>query len=605
MVSRRNFFTITLIMLVLLFMFLAPEVVKNEMNNYSVNAYADGTGSAFTAEEMYPVGEIEAERSGRHIVYIGNPVDGAAGTMVRQWCVYSKRYLENFTSVRQYRPRKGRLPEAVLIDSAYLDAEMDTGTLTAWVEQWGLNLVFCNLPDLTQLKTNMKLRRLMGLRAVLFERIKVEGIHLFDGFLLGGERIYQLDDTMEEGQQDLELTMPWCQTASGTKVYMVGMMGDDTINEELPAIIWRNSIGKSKIFVVNGDYLADNAGIGFLEAMIYEMSPYSLYPIVNAQNLAVLNYPSLASENEDDLMRLYSQSMEAVYRDIVWPGLAAAAEKSGKRLTCMMAPQQDYEDSAQPQEKTLVYYMKLLQEGKGEAGISAAAKSVMGIDEKFDRDAAFFQETLPDYQFLSFYQDSMTTEEAGQALEHGFLKNVRTLFSGYDAEQPLISYQNAGVTRQLATNDGFSHTFAEDIRMNSIETALGYSSIAVDLNRIAYPQADSDGWEKLYDQFARNTNTYWRAYEGLSATTLSESDERIRRFFALNYEQRRTDNVIALSIENFEKKAYFLLRLPGEHVEDAEGADYKMLSEGVFLIEASQAQVSIMLGGGRRQPAIR
>ena len=41
MVSRRNFFTITVIMLVIVFMFQIPEVVKDKVNHYDKNEYEE------------------------------------------------------------------------------------------------------------------------------------------------------------------------------------------------------------------------------------------------------------------------------------------------------------------------------------------------------------------------------------------------------------------------------------------------------------------------------------------------------------------------------------------------------------------------------------
>ena len=67
-------------------------------------------------------------------------------------------------------------------------------------------------------------------------------------------------------------------------------------NEDMPAIIWRSSIGKGSVFAVNGDYIM-TAGIGILDAMLYESKEYSLYSVVNAQNLCIVGFPDLTNEN--------------------------------------------------------------------------------------------------------------------------------------------------------------------------------------------------------------------------------------------------------------------------------------------------------------------
>lgn len=593
MVSRRNYFTITLIMLAVLFLFQTPEVVKERMNDYGSNGYALDAGSEWKQTSQLRMTKADGRESGRAVVFIGNTGGHALGITVRQWCTYSKRYLESYEKLKQYTFRKDQMPEAVILDASCLNVEKDTAALEELVKQ-GVNLIFCGLPDLEQLKKSQRLKRLMGIRAIPADRVQAKGIHLFDSLLLGGEKIYQLDDTMESSQQDLELLMTWCQTASGTKTYMVGMTDDTVKNEDLPALIWRNSVGQARVFVVNGDYLNDSCGIGFLEGMFYEMQDYALYPVINAQNLVVLNYPVLTSENEETMMRLYSRTLEAVYRDLVWPGISLTSEKSGKKLTCMLAPQQNYADDLEPDPDLLVSYMKQLQEKKGEAGISGTIREGTFL-EKLRQDKTFLDKELPDYAFLSFYKGKLTGEETAAALDSGLLDRVRTVFSDYDGSEPIVSYLYADITKQCMTSDGVTHTFSDDLRMNSVQTALGYSSIAIDLNQTAYPQSDDDSWEKLYDRFSRNVNTYWQAYEALDTTTLAESDMRIRRFLALKYKQERTEDVITLSLDHLEEEAFFVLRLQGEAVRGMQGGEYEMLQKDAYLIRADKEQVVITL----------
>lgn len=595
MVSRRNFFTITLIMIVLLCMFQAPEVLREQMYHYDNNAYATEQETKWDRSSVVSAEKKDYKKSGRYIVFIGDVTDDAVGTTVQQWCAYSKRYLESYPKLEQYRYDAAQMPEAMVIDSSQMNVKKDLELLED-LAQKGVHQIFCGLPDLEQLKRNTRLKRLLGIRAVLSDGVETEGLHLFDGLLLGGEKIYQLDDSMKRSKQDLELKIPWCQPASGTKTYMAGMMDDSIKNENVPAIIWRNSVGQARIFVVNGDYISKNTGIGFLEGMMYESRTYALYPVINAQNLVILNFPALASENEEEMMRLYSRTPQAVFRDLIWPGLSVTMEKSGKKATCMLAPQQDYTDDIQPDPEQLTYHMKLLRERWGEAGISGTVQKVNDYTEKLNQDKMFLDRNLPDYRFLSFYQDKLTDQEMEQALRSALLANVRTIFTDYNEKETLIGYQNANVTRQCATDDGWSEqTFSENLRLNSMETALGYSSIAVDMDRIVYPQSKEDTWEQLYDTFSSNINTYWKAYEAFDATTLAESDVRIRRFLALDYTEQRSGDVITLNVENFEKEAFFILRLHGEMIEKVQGAGYEKIQEGVYLMQAQQEQITITL----------
>ena len=69
-------------------------------------------------------------------------------------------------------------------------------------------------------------RKVLGIRKIRQEDVELTGVNLFDGFLLGGQAIYQpADDKEKEERQDLPDHMPWYLLDSGCKTYMVGMLG--------------------------------------------------------------------------------------------------------------------------------------------------------------------------------------------------------------------------------------------------------------------------------------------------------------------------------------------------------------------------------------------
>lgn len=608
MVSRRNFFSITLIMLVVVFMFQVPEVVKNQVNNYGQNEYEESADTSFAEESAYVPSVSDAQKSGRFVVYIGDEGDDAVGNTVKQWCLYTKRHLQSFKSASQFQPDKENLPEAVLVDAAYLDLGKDV-TILADLTDLGINLIFCNLPDVSEVSKTPKLRMVLGIHSVIQDKITVEGIRLMDGFLLGGLKEYILDETMEEEQQDLELVMPWYRISGGAKMFMHGMMDDEvmeenymmtegdviTKNQNLPAVIWRNKFRDGMVFAVNGDYLSTNAGIGILSAMMLEMKEYDIYPVVNAQNMVILNFPDLADENGEAMMERYSRPLKAVYRDIIWPGLVSIAQQNAYKMTCMVAPQMDYADNLRPEGDMLVYYMKLFQEQKAETGLSGSCHEGTSVSGKLDEDLEFFDKYVPDYTLLSLYQGNMSDKKVGKALRRDKLDKARTVFSDYDGAGQLVSYQWGDVVRQTGISDGYSHTFRENLRMMSIQTALGYSNIQVDLDTVAFPSDSDDSWEKLSRKFAGNVSTYWRRFRKFEKTTLSESNMHIRRFLALDYEQKREGDVVTLNISNFEEEAWFIFRTHGEAIKRVEGAEYEKIEEGAYLITATDANVRLEL----------
>ena len=514
---------------------------------------------------------------------------------VKWWCTYSKRDFQTADSLNVIMDDEDDLPDVLVLDGTYLENRENINAVSDAVEN-GVNVVVSGLPDADEIEKNNSLRKLLGIRYVEQKEVTLEGIHLFAGFLLGGEVIYQAKDEEEEKNKDMDLTVPWYVTGEGTKSYMVGMLEDVRPDSgRQPAIIWRNGLENACVFCVNGDYLEDNSGIGILDAMMAEASSFEIYPVVNAQNLVIANYPGFASENENNMEKIYSQSQKALFREIIWPSLVSIERKIDAKLTCMMTPQFDYNDENEPREGEVAYYLKLLKEEYGEAGLSSGNVSDTGLSEKMEQDEQFWKREAPDYCFQSLFLEN--ENELGDALENDKLGGIRTVVTpeSQTYDEPVISFAKENVTLQRATGDGVNHTFMDDFRQRCIQTALGYSNTVWDLLVAAYPEKKADAWEVLSKEAASNICTYQKPYMVFDETTLSKSDQRIRRFFALSYSVESEDNTISLHVDGLEEQAWFLLHTGSREIEEMHGGSFSAVEDGVYLICAENDEVTIRL----------
>ena len=615
MVSRRNYITITMMFLILFFMFQFTGVMRERLNEYGKNEYTLEAYTKLQNDSAFEVAKAASESAtDSYAVYVGDAADETA-KVAEWWCAYSKRELVCYDSLEDCAGDSAKQPELLLLDGSDIKTDAQADILTDLAGQ-GVNIVFMNMPDYSVLKDSQKLCSLLGIQYMIQESVSLTGMHLFSGFLLGGEAIYEAKEEEDQKRQDLELEMPWYILGTGTKTYMVGLLPEEFIESELPeyiawqygnmsetakynavlpAVIWRNSVSKAKVFCVSGSYLSDIAGIGILDAMMAEIDLYEIYPVVNAQNFVVAGYPTFAAENESEMMQKYSQSAPDVYREIVWPSFSSLTIQTGAKLTCMMTPRYDYEDSSPLQGDDVPYYLRLLKEEHGEAGLYGDSVSDTPVAEKFSEDALFWQEYAPDYTFLSVY---LKTAAQMQALEDsGVVPQVRSVVTGQEknSAEPVISYASENVTMQRSISGGTEHTYMEDFRLKCIETALGYSNIVIDLKCIAFPQGEEDSWEQMVKKIAPNISTYWKNFQDFDATTIAESDQRIRRFLALDYHDQREGDVITLDIDNLEVEAWFLLRTNGEEIESTKGASFVEIEEGAYLIGAKREQIEITL----------
>ena len=610
MVSRRNYLTIAMMFVILLFMFQFTGVMKEQLSEYESNEYADDTTTSFQRSDAFLAEQTSADAC--EVIYVGE-AGGAEESVVKTWCSYRKRTFFCSSSFALLDSLQDDALQVLVVDGSKVTSEEEVAVLRREA-QMGVTVIFATLPQSSVIREYRDLRELLGIRAVIADEIPLAGMHLFSGFLLGGEEIYEVTEPGEEERQDMNPSVPWYTTGAGTKTYMVGTLSDETIeqtvddeiraqyvgmdeeaakNSLLPAILWRNSVDTAKIFCVNGDYLADISAVGILDAMMGETYDYDIYPVINAQNLVIADLPAFVSENEEEMQKRYSQSAQAVYQEIVWSSLTSIASRTGAKMTCMMTPQFTYTDEEEPDGENVTYYLKRLKEEHAEAGLSADSREGIPLSEKIKQDQTFWQTYAPSYRFLSLYADGVKSIGEESALP----AEIRTVALGSGASEA-VGYLNENVTLQPSTSSGIRHTFLDDFKVKCMETALGYSNITLDLYSVTYPEGDEDSWEKMSKKIAANLGTYWKAYEAFDATTLTESDVRIRRFLALDYKQQRTDNVIILSLEHREDAAWFLLRLHGEEVTEVAGGSFEEVEDGVYLILAEEDEVSVEVQTG-------
>lgn len=611
MVSRRNYLTIAMMFVILLFMFQFTGVMKEQLSEYESNEYADDTTTSFQRSDAFLAEQTSADAC--EVIYVGE-AGGAEESVVKTWCSYSKRTFFCSSSLALLDSLQDDVLQVLVVDGSKVTSEEEVAVLRREA-QMGVTVIFATLPQSSVIREYRDLRELLGIRAVIADEIPLAGMHLFSGFLLGGEEIYEVTEPGEEERQDMNPSVPWYTTGAGTKTYMVGTLSDETIeqtvddeiraqyvgmeeeaakNSLLPAILWRNSVDTAKIFCVNGDYLADISAVGILDAMMGETYDYDIYPVINAQNLVIADLPAFVSENEEEMQKRYSQSAQAVYQEIVWPSLTSIASRTGAKMTCMMTPQFTYTDEEEPDGENVTYYLKRLKEEHAEAGLSADSREGILLSEKIKQDQTFWQTYAPSYRFLSLYADGVKSIGEESALP----AEIRTVALGSGASGQAVGYLNENVTLQPSTSSGIRHTFLDDFKVKCMETALGYSNITLDLYSVTYPEGDEDSWEKMSKKIAANLGTYWKAYEAFDATTLTESDVRIRRFLALDYKQQRAGNVITLSLEHREDAAWFLLRLHGEKVTEVAGGSFEEIEDGVYLILAEEDEVSVEVQNG-------
>ena len=599
MVSRRKFFSIAIMMFVLLFMFQFSMVLRDRQNTYDVNSNLapkqnDGK-NVWKNEELDPASVGTTDR--RYVLFVGDSSSDMAEAVSR-WCTYAKWDISKCSSMEKFKENDKNLPGMLILESEKYALDDNLKKIEE-LEQKGVIIVFGCLEDPKNIEKNQELQDFLGIYKIVSKKTELTGAKLFEGLLLGGEVIYETpEDKDERDRQDLQLNVPWYQVGSGTKTYMVGLLDQskqkETVeNEELPTLIWRNGIRNGSIFCVVGDYMKDSTALGLLDGMVAEASSYYIYPVVNAQNLSMINFPVFADENNEQMMELYSQSITGMARDIMWPSLISIVEKGGLKMSCFMQPQTNYEDGIEPTSRDLVFYLKQMKEQNAEVGLSMQYKNAESLRDKLNQDAEFFRKADSSYKYGAAYIEEKDLDTVKALMNTELMKNVSTLVCEYTEDEPVISYCTDSVTLQSVTSDGMNYTYSDDIRMRSIQSSLGYTNVMLNMQKIFWPERKKDRWQIMQKRFSSNLLTYWKNFTGFDSTTLSESNTRTRTFLNLDFSETRTDDEIILKTS--ESGSWFILRTHGEEIEEIEGGTQKKLEDNVYLIQAQDTTVKIQV----------
>ena len=96
MISRRNYFAVTIVMFIIFFMFLSTGVITEVWNDYETNSYSEDNGELPGKSQVYTVnrdinsdirGDIQGH-SRDYIVYVGGKEMEEA---VEVWASYTKK----------------------------------------------------------------------------------------------------------------------------------------------------------------------------------------------------------------------------------------------------------------------------------------------------------------------------------------------------------------------------------------------------------------------------------------------------------------------------------------------------------------------------------
>ena len=600
MLSKRVYFTVSALMMLVLFMFQFSGIIRKKYNNFDENKYAVSEKNDLNKNNVFTVltdeDKVVKSISG-YIVYIGD-INTKTGNTVYEWCSYTKRNLLVYKTVSQYHRYNEKYPDAILIDSDYVNIDRDIDTFSLLTD-YGINLVFCTLPSYSEISENQRFEQLCGI-SPHSESVNASGLKLYSGFLFGGEAWYTKENDPDGKFQNMNLTIPWYNTSNATKTYMSAVVesenGSKIDNEDQPAVIWRKSHDHAYVFCINGDYIKDISGIGILTAIMSESKDLDIYPVVDSQSVIVNNFPMFSFENDDAVEKYYLRNTSSLLENVIWPDISNLAESTGARFTFMAAPQINYSDNNLVSVREMDYVFRLFSEISSEAGLTTTRDDATSIDEKLTADAGIFSNYLSNYKFTSIIARKDELENVSSS-KNSLIDDVNTIITDSQdySGTKLFSYVNNNMLNVECPVTSDRYTYSDDFRQRCFQTALAYNNIEFNMTGVCNPDDEKELWNEEIKSKSTALTSYMKNSKMFTKCSISQADKRIREFMAADYSYKQNSSYVSLDITGAQETARFIVRLRTGEVENVSGAVCTKVEKGVYLITAQSKHVEMTI----------
>jgi hypothetical protein len=585
-------------MLIVLFLFQSMGVIRRKYNNYDSNSFKESTATELTADDEYTVltnSEKVLLAGKKYVVYIGD-IDDDYGRTVYQWCRFTKRNVISYKNIDDYTMSNWNKPEMVLLDSNYVDYYTQMDAVIA-ISDADVNVTLCNLPDYDTTRRNDRLMEYCSIESSA-RRIVASGLRVFDDFLIGGEIWLNEDNNTDGTYNDLEITVPWYVTTTGTKTYMAAELSaedyPDVKNENQPSLVWRKRWNDAYVFCINGEFIKDISGMGILSAIAYDAKDYDIYPAVDAQTYIVENFPYLSSENDSQIQKYYSRTTESFSKNVIWPDLTNLSTKLSVKFTYMVAPQYNYADKTFASISELDYFFRLIREQDTEAGLTDSRGTRDNMSEKLEADRNTYRNYLGNYEFLSILLSGQEISDIGD-IKNDILDDVKTYVVSseeYDGSG-LFYYTDDDILTILTPVNGEKYTFGRDFTVRCLNTVLAYCNIDVNLRDAFYPEDEDSLWNKYIKDVSGAAENLTLTSTNFSKCTVSELDQHVREMLSLDYSYRMDGNDLIVDIKGNQETSRFVLRTHKTGIESVSGGTYTEIEEGTYIITTTEKQIRI------------
>lgn len=447
----------------------------------------------------------------------------------------------------------------------------------------------------------------LGILDLGYENVTVETIVVEDGFMVGGNKTFQITDPYESSMQ--------VRTGEQSKVYAT----DGTTSTPL---IWEQDYGDGK-FVVNNMGFCEKAYRGFYAASYSLLEDVCVYPVINASTFYIDDFPSPVPSGDGTYIRRdYATTIDGFYTNIWWPDMIKISEKYNMVYTGMLIENYDDKVSGELVRNQDIsryhYFGNMLMDMGGELGFHGYNHQPLCTDEfEYVSDIGYEQwesrekmiesvreleefskEVFPGENFSVYVPPSnILSEEGRHMLEEEFpeIKTVASIYfpgeSSYEQEFEVAEDGMVETPRIISgcdIDDYMEIAAFSELNMHFVNSHFLHPDDLLDEDRGA-----AKGWKHLKETWESYLEWLYQSAPSIRNLSGSQMAGAVERYCGVSLWKEDTPDDFYLTVDGLYDDAYMFVRVNEGKLGAVKGGTIAHITGNLYLLHVQEPEIEI------------
>lgn len=453
--------------------------------------------------------------------------------------------------------------EFIIVDGSNFDNIYSKDMISLFIEK-GKHIIFTSIPNIVY--NNNDLQNIMGIKEITTP-MKQEGIKFLSGFMLGG--------LLEFPQ--LSYNIPKVELHSTTKTYVIG--------EDKSSIIWRNIYNGSEIYVINGPFMTTNAGYGIMSAIMAQIYPDYIYPIINTKVFTYSGFPYISDENTKELKKTYNRNAMQLQNDILIPDILSINKSRNLIPSCFIANNK-IDNIRNNYIKQVRNYERDINKLGGELGIVYSGD--------LQEDIEYLNHIASNGKINSL----MLVKDEHQSVKELFqIENtewINSVLGSWYINNGSFEFINENTVYIPITIGNTDYSDLATLEFYSGVTAYGAIIHNLNIEKVVYSKDSNDNWMKVSQNYIKFIDSYREKFKMIKARNISDTTQLIKKFVVNSPYIDYYNDKIVISFKKWYGESYYILRTD-KKISSISNGHIEKIEEGAYLVTIKDQDVIINL----------